>query len=221
MSPEKRSSIRTVRARACWRPPASPSRVAPSEVETLGRRMSGALVIPAPPQVASLNPPTDPRTGRDYDPWEPVNERTFSFNFNVLDRYGLKPAATVWDNVLPQPVTLGLVNAFDNLDMPKRFVNNVLQGRLQGANRELIRFLVNSTVGVAGYIRRCDRARSSEELCRFRPDVRQPTASARTLPGTALLPPLTVRDGIGYGTTPFLIRSATSSRSSQISDGRR
>ena len=87
----------------------------------------------------------------DYDPWEPFNERTFSFNFEVLDRYALKPAAEVWSRVLPKEVRHGLANAFDNLGMPRRFVNKVLQGRLPGAGEELARFVLNSTVGVAGF----------------------------------------------------------------------
>jgi ABC-type transporter lipoprotein component MlaA len=44
----------------------------------------------------------------DYDPWESFNERTFSFNFNVLDRYALKLAAKVVLNT-----TVGVVGFFD------------------------------------------------------------------------------------------------------------
>ena len=107
--------------------------------------MSGLPEKPAPRNRSRKLSNPDPMEGRDYDPWEPVNEKVFSFNYDLVDHYGLKPVATVWARVLPQLVTRGLVNAFDNIDMPQRFVNNVLQGRLQGANRELTRFLVNST----------------------------------------------------------------------------
>jgi phospholipid-binding lipoprotein MlaA len=58
-----------------------------------------------------------------------LNERTFSFNFNVLDRYALKPAAKLWSLALPEEVRHGLANAFDNLAMAKRFVNKILQRR--------------------------------------------------------------------------------------------
>ena len=90
----------------------------------------------------------------DYDPWESLNEKTFSFNFNVLDRYALKPAAKLWSEALPEPVRQSLANAFDNLAMPKRFVNKVLQGRVPRAGEELARFLLNTTVGVAGFFER-------------------------------------------------------------------
>src|SRR5438552_11549802 len=66
---------------------------------------------------------TDSSEGMDYDPWESFNEKTFSFNFNVLDRYALKPAAKVWAKALPEPVRQSLANAFDNVAMPRRFVN--------------------------------------------------------------------------------------------------
>jgi len=142
--------------------------------------------------------------GMDYDPWEPVNEKTFSFNYNVLDRYGLKPAARVWDKILPEPVTLGLANAFTNLDMPKRFINNVLQGRLEGANRELIRFLINSTVGVAGLFDVASRLGLQKSYA----DTGQTLGTYGIRPGPYLvvpfLPPLTVRDGIGYAADTFL-----------------
>jgi phospholipid-binding lipoprotein MlaA len=146
----------------------------------------------------------DTADGMDYDPWEPVNERTFYFNYNVLDRYGLKPAATVWDKILPEPVTLGLANAFINLDMPKRFINNVLQGRLEGANRELFRFLINSTVGVAGLFDVATRLGLQKSYA----DTGQTLGTYGISPGPYLvvpfLPPLTVRDGIGYAADTFL-----------------
>jgi len=86
----------------------------------------------------------------DYDPWESFNEKTFSFNFDDVDHYAIKPAAKVWAKALPEPVRQSLGNAFYNLAMPKRFVNKVLQGRLPGAGVELARFVVNTTVGIGG-----------------------------------------------------------------------
>ena len=51
----------------------------------------------------------------EWDPWEPFNEKTFWFN-RQLDRYLLKPVATAYKAVLPDPVRKGLANALDNLD---------------------------------------------------------------------------------------------------------
>ena len=39
----------------------------------------------------------------DYDPWQPFNEKMFWFNHDVLDKYLVKPAATGWSKVAPEP----------------------------------------------------------------------------------------------------------------------
>jgi MlaA lipoprotein len=77
---------------------------------------------------------TDATDAIDYDPWERFNEKTFWFNHDVLDRYALKPVATVWAKI-PDSVRHGLANAFHNLAMPKRLVNEVFQasGQVPGS----------------------------------------------------------------------------------------
>jgi phospholipid-binding lipoprotein MlaA len=140
----------------------------------------------------------------DYDPWQPFNERTFWFNHGVLDRFVLKPAATVWDLALPDPAQRSLGRAFDNLDMPRRLVNNLLQARVRGAARELARFLLNTTAGVGGLLDVAGRLgiRQSEA------DTGQTLGVYGFGAGPYLvlpfLPPLTVRDGIGYGLDSLL-----------------
>ena len=72
------------------------------------------------PRVTGKESPTaDTTDGMDYDPWERFNEKTFWFNHDVLDRYALKPVATVWAKI-PDSMRQGLANAFYNLAMPKR-----------------------------------------------------------------------------------------------------
>ena len=83
------------------------------------------------------------------DPWEPFNSTTFAFNYN-LDRYALKPLAKVYSGILPPDVQNSLGNAFNNMGFPSRFLNGVLQGKGDRAVTELQRFLLNSTLGVAG-----------------------------------------------------------------------
>jgi phospholipid-binding lipoprotein MlaA len=140
----------------------------------------------------------------DYDPWESFNEQTFSFNFDVLDRYALKPAAQVWSRALPEGVRHGLANAFDNLGMPRRFVNKVLQGRLPGAGEELARFVLNTTVGLAGFF----DVGSRVGLQASDADTGQTLGVYGIEPGPylvlPLLPPLTVRDAIGYAADSFM-----------------
>jgi phospholipid-binding lipoprotein MlaA len=147
---------------------------------------------------------TDGDAGLDYDPWESFNQRTFSFNFNVLDRYGMKPAAEVWSLALPQVVRTSLSNAFDNVAMPRRFVNKVLQGRLIGAGEELVRFTLNSTVGVAGLFDVASRVGLENSDA----DTGQTLGVYGIGPGPYLvlpvLQPLTVRDAIGYAADSFM-----------------
>src|SRR5436309_14764947 len=88
--------------------------------------------------------------GGDYDPWEPFNVKMFSFNHDYLDVYLLKPAAKGYDVVVGDGEKQIIHNLFDHIGFPKRFVNSVLQGKLDGAGRELARFLINTIPGGAG-----------------------------------------------------------------------
>jgi phospholipid-binding lipoprotein MlaA len=64
--------------------------------------------------------------------------------------YMAKPAARGYGFIVPQPVRVGVANAYHNLGSPLRMVNSGLQGKFNGAGRELGRLLVNSTLGVGG-----------------------------------------------------------------------
>jgi phospholipid-binding lipoprotein MlaA len=134
----------------------------------------------------------------DYDPWQPFNETMFSFNHDVLDRWLVKPVATAWDSALPKPARRAFARAIDNLDMPRRLVNNLLQLRPLGAGREVGRFLVNTTVGLGGLF---DVA-SSIDLEESDADTGQTLALYGLGPGPYLvlptMAPSTVRDAIGH-----------------------
>jgi phospholipid-binding lipoprotein MlaA len=148
--------------------------------------------------------PADSSEGMDYDPWESFNEKTFSFNFDDLDHYAIKPAAKVWSQALPEPLRQSLGNAFYNLAMPKRFVNKVLQGRLPGAGVELVRFVLNSSVGFAGFFDVASRL----GLDKSDADTGQTFGVYGVGPGPylvlPLLPPLTVRDTVGFAADSFM-----------------
>ena len=148
-------------------------------------------------------PTVDATNGIDYDPWERFNEKTFWFNYDVLDHYALKPVATVWAKI-PHSMRQGLANAFRNLAMPDRLVNEVFQARFQEAGSEVARFLLNTTVGVAGFVDVASRAGLPESDA----DAGQTLGVYGAGPGpylvVPLLPPLTVRDGIGYAVDSLL-----------------
>ncbi len=85
------------------------------------------------------------------DPWERMNRGTFWFN-EKADHYVLEPAAKGWDWAMPETAQTGVRNFFANLRFPIHFVNNLLQLKPLSAGEDLARFLVNTTVGVVGFV---------------------------------------------------------------------
>jgi len=134
-----------------------------------------------------------------YDPWEPFNEKMFDFNLK-LDRYVLKPVARVYKTVMPEPFQVMISNGFDNIRIVPRVVNNLLQGKVSGASREVSRFLLNSTAGIGGLF---DPAKDYWGIRPSSEDFGQTLGVWGSGPGPYLvlpvLPPMTVRDGIGKG----------------------
>ena len=145
----------------------------------------------------------DERAGEEYDPWEPMNTSVFEFNRQV-DRFVLKPVAKGYDFILPDLVQVGVSNIFSNLRFAPRFLNNVFQGKLKGAGIEVGRFLINSTVGLAGFF---DLA-TKVDLVTPEEDLGQTLGFYGVKPGPYLvlpfLPPFTVRDFVGYVGDVFL-----------------
>jgi phospholipid-binding lipoprotein MlaA len=84
------------------------------------------------------------------DPFEPFNRVMWDFNYEVLDRFLLKPLTKAYVAVTPQVVRSGLVNASNNIEEPANMMNNIFQGKMEGGLTSLGRFTVNSTVGLLG-----------------------------------------------------------------------
>jgi phospholipid-binding lipoprotein MlaA len=134
----------------------------------------------------------------DYDPWEPFNEKMFSFNYK-LDRYVIKPIAKVYNEIVLDGEKQAIHNAYDNIVMPRRFVNSMFQGKFRGAGRELSRFVINSTLGVAGLT---DVAKYQFHIEKSDVNSADTFGFYGAGPGPYLilpfLPPLTVRNAVGY-----------------------
>ena len=84
-----------------------------------------------------------------FDPYEQQNRKVHRFNVG-LDRTILRPAGNGYVSVVPQPVQTGVGNLGSNLSEPSSFVNHVLQADMEGAGTNFFRFLLNSTLGIAG-----------------------------------------------------------------------
>jgi len=87
----------------------------------------------------------------ERDPWEGFNRKIFVFN-DTLDFYVLKPVATGYDWAMPNPLQNGVSNFFNNIGEFRTILNDLLQLKLAQAGLDTTRFLVNTTVGVFGFI---------------------------------------------------------------------
>lgn len=85
------------------------------------------------------------------DPWEGVNRRVYSFN-DALDRAFLVPAATGYRAVAPKFVEDGVHNFFSNLGDVGVAFNNTLQFKFLDAASDIGRIIVNSTIGLLGFM---------------------------------------------------------------------
>jgi phospholipid-binding lipoprotein MlaA len=83
------------------------------------------------------------------DPLEPINRGVYKFN-DVSDKAVFKPIAGAYKSVMPIPVRSGVGNFFANLKTLVTTVNQVLQFKFNKAAESAGRFVINSTVGIAG-----------------------------------------------------------------------
>ena len=88
-------------------------------------------------------------TSTGVDPYEGFNRKMSSFNTGI-DTVIFKPAAQGYRAVVPSQGRTLIGNFFSNLTDPWTAINQLLQGRGKNAASDTGRFLVNSTVGVAG-----------------------------------------------------------------------
>jgi phospholipid-binding lipoprotein MlaA len=84
------------------------------------------------------------------DPWEPLNRKVFAFN-DVADRYALTPAAKTYRWITPDLLETGIGNMFSNLFEITTILNDLLQLKFTQAGLDSGRFLINTTVGLAGF----------------------------------------------------------------------
>lgn len=86
------------------------------------------------------------------DPFEGFNRSMFRIN-NTLYKFALRPLAHGYAAIVPTPIRTGITNVFDNAQYPVRFINCVLQGKIKRSAQETGKFVVNSTVGIGGWMR--------------------------------------------------------------------
>ena len=84
------------------------------------------------------------------DPLEPMNRFFFDVN-QRLDRHAALPAATFYADNVPRGVRGNIHNFLANLGGPVDVANDILIGELRNAGEAGARFVINTTVGVAGF----------------------------------------------------------------------
>ncbi len=138
------------------------------------------------------------------DPLEPVNRVFFVFNDKAYF-WVMKPVAQGYRAVVPEGVRVSVRNFFSNIATPIRFVNALLQGKFKDSGIELLRFTINSTIGIGGLF---DVARKDFHLDRRDEDLGQ-TLGVYGLGHGAyvvlpLLGPSSLRDTAGLAGDAFL-----------------
>lgn len=89
--------------------------------------------------------------GQRLDPWEQWNRKVFNFNED-LDRKILKPVATTYTDVVPQPVRRGVGNFFSNFADAWSAINNMLQGKFENGFEDATRVGANTLFGLFGVL---------------------------------------------------------------------
>ena len=84
------------------------------------------------------------------DPFENLNRKTFEFNENLDEKFA-RPVAEAYSK-FPPKIKIGISNFFNNLEEVDTFVNQLLQGKPKQSINDLTRFVINTTVGLGGFI---------------------------------------------------------------------
>jgi phospholipid-binding lipoprotein MlaA len=168
-------------------------------------RAVGVIAVLALSACATV--PREPAALASYrannDPFEPLNRKTFALN-QAVDRYFIKPIARTYVRVIPQRGRNGISNLIANLHEPVVLANNLLQFKFKRAGTTTGRFVLNSTLGVAGVM---DFA-GKHGLKRQTGDFGQTLWTWGIHEGPYLVIPIfgptSPRDGIGSGVDIFM-----------------
>ena len=132
-----------------------------------------------------------------HDPIEGFNRSMFEVDCVIMD-YIARPLGWIWSSVLPRPVIQCIENACHNLAFPGRLVSSLGSAEFECAGVETGRFLLNSTVGIAGLF---DPAEYWFHLYKTDADFGRMFATWGIGPGCRLIIPgsrhINIRDDVG------------------------
>lgn len=147
--------------------------------------------------------------GQRLDPWESWNRKVFAFNED-LDRTVLKPVATKYVDIVPQPVRHGVSNFFGNFADAWSAVNNMLQGKIDRGFQDITRVGTNTVFGLLGVLDVATEMGLDHQYEDFGQTLGHYGVGAGAYMVLPILGPSTVRDTVAlipdrYFTAPVLL----------------
>lgn len=141
------------------------------------------------------------------DPFEGLNRKTLVFN-QTIDSFVLDPIITVYRFFIPDPGRRAVKRLLLNLNSPAVLVNDLLQLEFHDAGVTTARFIVNTTVGVAGIFDVGDEIGLPPHLSDFGQTLARYGVSSGPFLIIPVVGPTTLRDGTG-SVVDFFFRPTT------------
>ena len=139
----------------------------------------------------------------NVDPFESTNRIVFEIS-DDLDTMIIRPVAEIYRDVTPRFIKNSVTNFFYNLSEVDTIINQLLQGKIILAGQDSLRFLINSTIGIVGFVDVATRVgfeRHDEDFGQTLGYWGVPAGPYVFLP---LIGPSTIRDSFSKPTSWFL-----------------
>ena len=156
-----------------------------------------ALVLSA---CATSQDPAE-RTDGINDPYEAQNRAIHRFN-KGLDKNLVRPVSKGYA-IVPVEIRDTVNNFSENLSMPGVAINSLLRGDLRGAGLASTRFIMNTTIGLAGFIDAATELKIPEHTTDFGETLAVWGVGEGAYVEMPVFGPSTQRDAIGFVTDVF------------------
>lgn len=120
------------------------------------------------------------------DKYEKINRKVFNFNLG-LNKYAIRPVHILWCSIMPEYGIERIQSAYKNIEYPKRLISSLIQKDFKSSGTETVRFLTNTTLGVAGMF---DPAKKIFNLEPVNEDMEQALTKCKCNSGSYLVLPV-------------------------------
>ena len=153
--------------------------------------LAGCAAKPADPDALAA-------ARENNDPYEGINRKLFGV-YHAVDTHAIRPVAVAYRDTVPSPVRGSLHNVLTNIANPVQFCNDVLQGNPRRAGDTFVRTVLNTTVGLGGFLDVATGLGYPDHSNDFGLTLALWGVPSGPFLFVPLLGPTDVRDGIGYG----------------------